>query len=686
MSENIQKRIDKLREQVRYHAHRYYDLDDPLITDSEYDSLFQELLRLEELHPDLVTSDSPTQRVGGEPLAEFASVIHTHPMLSLENAFNEQDLHDFEERLKRFLKTDGIISYMAEPKLDGLAVELVYERGLLKTGATRGDGRTGEDITQNLKTIRSIPLRLTEQRNIKAPELLEVRGEAYLNLEGFKVLNEQRLAAGESVFANPRNAAAGSLRQLDSKITARRPLDFFAYGISDTGQIACVTQEELLRRLGKLGFRINPFTKLCHDISQVVAHFSHLQEIRHTLPYDIDGMVVKVNSFDLQNRLGSKARSPRWAIAAKFSATQATTILQNVEFQVGRTGAVTPVALLEPVNVGGVMVSRATLHNEGEIKRKDLMLGDHVLIQRAGDVIPEIVKPVLEKRNGSEKYIHMPENCPVCHHRLSLPEKEAITRCPNSHCPAQRLQLLIHFTSKAGMDIEGLGKKAMEQLYGNDIVKDIPDIYGLKVADLVHLEGWAEKSARNVVTAIQTSRETSMARFVGALGIRYVGEEVAGLLEEHYNGSLEILMQADEDELLEIEGIGPQTAKSIRDYFQDQSVRKMLSRLLDFGFIFTPVRRNGGISPFAGLVFLFTGTLAAMSRDEAKVRVKERGGKVASQISKKVTHVVAGVKPGSKLKKAQELGVKILTEQDFTELLKTGSDDNMKKNHQMTMF
>jgi len=685
MPEDIKKKIDKLREQINFHAHRYYDLDDPLISDSEYDSLFQELLRLEEQYPALATPDSPTQRVGGKPLAEFASVNHTYPMLSLENAFNEKDLQDFKERLKRFLKTEENISYMAEPKLDGLAVELVYEKGLLKIGSTRGNGRTGEDITQNLKTIRSVPLRLNKPKNMTVPELLEVRGEAYLTLEGFEVLNEQRLAAGEAIFANPRNAAAGSLRQLDSKITAQRPLDFFAYGISDTNQIACSTQAELLRQLDQFGFRINPLTKYCEDISQVIDHFTHLEEIRHTLPYDIDGMVVKVNSFELQNRLGNKARSPRWAIAAKFSAIQATTILQQVEFQVGRTGAITPVAILEPVNVGGVIVSRATLHNEGEIRRKGLMLGDHVLIQRAGDVIPEVVKPVTGKRSGSEKFIHMPENCPVCHHRLILPEKEAITRCPNSHCPAQRLRLLIHFTSKAGMDIEGLGKKAMEQLYNKDIVRDIPDIYGLKDADLVPLEGWAEKSARNAVEAIQASRQTPLARFISALGIRYVGEEVAGLLDEQYNSSLEALMQADENELLGIEGIGPQTARSIRDYFQDHEVRKMLARLLDFGFTFAPARKKHGGEPFAGLVFLFTGSLEAMSRDEAKVRVKEQGGKVASQASKKVTHVVAGEKPGSKLKKAQELGLKILTEKEFTELLGTGAD-NTNSNHQLSMF
>jgi len=684
MVEDIKKKIQELRKQINFHAHRYYELDDPLIADSEYDQLFQELLNLEELHPELITPDSPSERVGSKPLSEFKAVRHTHPMLSLENAFNETELLDFEERLQRFLKSENDLSYMAEPKLDGLAVERVYEKGLLTIGSTRGDGRTGEEITRNLKTIRSIPLRLAAPGNMQLPETLEVRGEAYLTLAGFQALNEQRLSAGETIFANPRNAAAGSLRQLDSRITAQRPLDFFAYGVSDTAQTPCSSQEELLDYLRQLGFEINPLTKFCRDISQVIEHFVLLQDIRPTLAYDIDGMVVKVNSFDLQQRLGSKARSPRWAIAAKFAATQATTILQKVEFQVGRTGAITPVALLKPVNVGGVVVSRATLHNEGEIKRKGLKIGDHVLVQRAGDVIPEIVKPVMEQRSGSEKTIRMPERCPVCKHRLILPEGEAITRCPNSHCPAQRLRLLIHYTSKAGMDIEGLGKKAMEQLFSQKLVQDIPDIYALQVADLVVLDGWAEKSAHNAVAAIEASRQTSLAKLLSGLGIRYVGEEVAGLLEEHYGGSLHELMQAGEEELLDIEGIGPQTAQSIKEYFQDSDVKKMVSRLMNFGFTIVSAPKSPGERPFAGLVFLFTGSLAEMSRDEAKVRVKERGAKVASQVSKKVTHVVVGDKPGSKLKKAQELGLTILTEKNFADLL--AGKDAFPNKQQLSIF
>lgn len=679
MMADFKKKIGKLREQINYHAHRYYVLDDPLIADSEYDRLFQELLKLEEMHPEEVTQDSPTQRVGSTPLAEFQSVPHIHPMLSLENSFNEEEILDFEARLKRFLKSENQLTYLAEPKLDGLAVELVYENGLLTTGSTRGDGRTGEEITRNLKTIHTIPLRLSPLSNIPVPATLAVRGEAYLALAGFKALNEQRLAAEESIFANPRNAAAGSLRQLDSRITAQRPLDFFAYGVGDTDQTPCDTQEELLEYLKKMGFKINPLTKFCHDISQVIDHFYHLQESRSTLPYDIDGMVIKVNSFKMQQRLGNKARSPRWAIAAKFAATQATTILKEIEFQVGRTGAVTPVAILEPVNIGGVVVSRATLHNEGEIKRKNLMIGDHVLIQRAGDVIPEIVKPIVELRDGKEEYFQMPATCPVCRHRLLLPEDEAISRCPNTHCPAQRLRLLIHYTSKAGMDIEGLGKKAMEQLFNEKLVYDIPDIYDLQVFDLARLEGWAEKSARKAVAAIEASCKTSLANLLSALGIRYVGEEVAGLLVEHYGGSLEKIMAAPKEELLDIEGIGPQTTQSIIDYFHDPDVQEMLSRLLSHGFTFTGAPKNSDKTPLAGRLFLFTGSLDHMSRSEAKVRVKELGGKVASQVTHKVTYVVAGKKPGSKLKKARDLGLTILTEKDFN-LMITGSRQMLSSN------
>ena len=521
MSKTVAERLTKLRELINDHAHRYYMLDDPLIADVEYDRLFQELLDLEGEHPELVTPDSPSQRVGGQPLSEFQQVEHTFPMLSLDNIIpdekkgSQEKLADFEERLQRFLKSAEAINYFVEPKLDGLAVEIVYRDGVMVLGSTRGDGRFGEDITVNLKTVPAIPLRLLSKNNNNQPDLLEVRGEVFISIGGFQALNEQRLAAGENLFANPRNAAAGSLRQLDSRITAQRPLDFFVYGISDPASIPVDNQADILGYLEQLGFKINPLAKSCASIGEVADQFDYLNTIRHDLDYEIDGMVVKVNSLALQRRLGATARSPRWAVAWKFPASQVTTRLNAVEFQVGRTGVVTPIAILEPVSVGGAMVSRATLHNEDNIKNKDLRIHDAVLIQRAGDVIPEVVKAIAEQRTGREEMIRMPEKCPACSRILvrekkkNKDEKEAATRCPNSsQCPAQRLRKLIHFTSKAGMDIEGLGKKIVEQLVTEGLLTDIPDIYDLQEEELAVLDGWGELSARNAVTAIAKSKET----------------------------------------------------------------------------------------------------------------------------------------------------------------------------------
>jgi DNA ligase (NAD+) len=664
--EQAARRLAKLREEIHYHAYRYYVLDDPVVSDAEYDRLFQELLTLEEEHPDLVTPDSPSQRVGGPPLPAFATVKHRLPMLSLENVFSPEELREFEERLKRYLATDEGFAYVAEPKLDGLAVELVYENGMLAQGSTRGDGRTGEDITQNLKTVPSIPLRLRADDDPIPPQL-EVRGEAYITLEGFEELNAQRESAGENLFANPRNAAAGSLRQLDPKITAHRPLAFFVYGVSDPDAIPCKSQSELLAYLGRLGFPINPHTQACPHLEAAIDHYQHLLEIRPTLSYDIDGVVVKVDAFDLQKRLGYKTRSPRWAIAFKFPATQATTRLMDIGFNVGRTGAVTPVALLDPVQVGGVTVSRATLHNEDEIKRKDLRLGDMVLVQRAGDVIPEVVKPIPERRQGNEQTIRMPTVCPECGHDLIRPAGEAVTRCPNPHCPAQRIQSLIHYAGKAGMDIEGLGQKVMEQLYTLRLVRDIPDLYTLKGEELARLEGWGEKSAQNAIAAIKKSKNATLTRFLTALGIRYVGEVTAQLLASRF-GSLKRLAAASEEEFLEVEGIGPQVATSLHQYFQDPEVQAMHARLKDLGLELAVPAAEANL-PLSGAVFLFTGGLSSFSRDEAKARVKERGGAVAGTISKKVTHVVVGDKPGSKLRKAQEMGLNILSEEEFRQLL-----------------
>ena len=665
----VRQRLQVLRQELHLHAHRYYVLDDPLLADAEYDRLFQELMTLEQQHPELITPDSPSQRVGGAPLSQFATVPHTVPMLSLENAFAADELVDFEERLFRFLQSRTPISYVTEPKLDGLAVELVYEDGRFALGATRGDGLIGEEVSQNLKTIPTIPLRLLSRNGEAVPKRLEVRGEVFIGLADFKRLNEERGRAGESLFANPRNAAAGSLRQLDPRITATRPLDFFVYGVSDPAALPCRNQHELLKHLGSLGFKVNPLVHFCHSIAEVISQFTDLQEQRSALAYDIDGMVVKVNDFALQERLGAKARSPRWAIAAKFPASQATTRLLAVEFGVGRTGAITPVAILEPVRIGGVTVSRATLHNEDELRRKGLMLGDTVLVQRAGDVIPEVVKPVPENRTGREQPIVMPTACPECGFALVRAGQEAITRCPNPDCPAQRVRALIHFTGKSGMDIEGLGKKAVQQLVSQGLIQDIPDIYRLKTETLAALDGWGGKSAENALHAVEASKNPTLAKFLAALGIRHVGEVTAQLLARHF-ASLARLLLAGEADFLQIEGIGEQVAASLVDYFQDPTVQEMLARIEALGVRVQEEKQDAEADgALAGRVFLFTGALAHLSRHEAKARIKELGGQVASGINRKVTHVVLGDSPGSKLTKARELGLTVITEDEFLRLV-----------------
>ena len=664
---DIEKRIKELRLLLQEHAHRYYTLDDPLISDGEYDLLFQELLDLEEEHPELIIPDSPSQRPGAPPLDKFKQVEHRIPMLSLENAFSPADLRAFEDRQLRFLNQDftsDSLSYMAEPKVDGLAVELVYEQGRLVEGSTRGDGSKGEDITGQLKTISSIPRQLHECSALR----LEVRGEVFMDREALIQLNHERLQSGEPLFANPRNAAAGSLRQLDPAVTAKRSLKFLAYGIADPGQTPCAGQSELLAWLATLGLPVSELARPCPSITEVISRFEQLAELRGALAYEIDGMVVKINNFNLQQRLGNKARAPRWAIACKFPAIQTTTRLIAVDFQVGRTGAVTPVALLEPAEVGGVTVSRATLHNRDEFERKDLRIGDIVLIQRAGDVIPEVVKAIAERRDGSEQPIVMPTSCPVCNHSLLKAAGEAVTRCVNPHCPAQRLRALIHFSSKAGLDIEGLGKKSMEQLFNLKLVRDIPDLFTLEHGQLAGLEGWGEKSADKVIAAIQAAKNPPLGKFLGALGIRFIGEVTASLLEQAFL-SLDTLMAASMDALLEIEGIGEQAARSICDYFSDPGVQEMFSRLRQAGVVPEAGRHAGGEQALSGKVILFTGTLTTLSRTEAKKLVKDHGGQIATTVTQKLTHLVAGEKAGSKLKKARELGKIILTEEEFLQMI-----------------
>ncbi|NOX25035.1 MAG: NAD-dependent DNA ligase LigA [Deltaproteobacteria bacterium] len=669
-----ERRLGFLRTEIDLHARRYYVLDDPLISDGEYDALFQELLTLERQFPDLVSDDSPSQRVGGAPLPEFVRIEHRSLMLSLENAFQQADMLDFEVRLRHFLHSEESFVYVAEPKMDGLAVELIYEDGILVTGATRGDGRIGEDITANIKTIPAIPLKLPALTVM--PPILEIRGEVYMPIHGLRDLNAQRREAGETIFANPRNAAAGSLRQLDPKICASRPLDFFCYALGNPEQTNCRSQHEALDLMRQLGFKVNPYIKLCRGIKEVADNFAYLLELRPRLPYDIDGMVVKVDSFDLQRRLGNKARSPRWAIAWKFKAAQATTRLLAIEFGVGRTGAITPVAVLEPINIGGAVVRRATLHNEDEIRRKDVRIGDLVLVQRAGDVIPEIVKPIVDSRTGAEQIIRLPAVCPACEEPLTRPVNEAVTRCLNPACRAQRVRALIHYTGKAGLDIDGLGKRAVQQLYDQGLLEDIPGIYALTIADLAPLDGWGQKSAENVVRAIAASLQTSLAKFLAALGIRYIGEGISQLLERHF-ADIEALQAASRDDFLAIDGIGEQAAGSLVRYFASPTALKMLAQLREAGLQLTaPLAAAGGL-PLANAVFVFTGTLS-ISRNEAKARVKELGGRVSSAISKKVTHVLCGIKAGSKEKKARELGLKIINEEEFMRLIAAGGPGSSK--------
>ncbi len=588
-------------------------------------------------------------------------------MLSLENAFSEEEARGFEARLQRFLRREEDFDYVVEPKMDGVAVNLVYDHGRLTIGATRGDGVRGENVTQNLKTVKSIPLRLQADR-VPAPAFLEVRGEVYIELEEFKKLNADREARGEPAFANPRNAAAGSLRQLDPAVTAGRPLKIYCYGVGETAGQQFANHWEALQTLKAWGLRVNPHIERHRGIAAAIAYHHRMEQQRHGLAYEIDGVVIKVNSLDLQSRLGMKTRSPRWALAYKFTATQATTRVLQIIVQVGRTGAVTPTAIMEPVEVGGVTVSRATLHNEDEVARKDVREGDWVLIQRAGDVIPEVVKVITGRRTGEEKPFRMPSTCPVCGTPLVRPPGEAVTRCPNPDCSAQLKRSIRHFAGKGAMDIDGLGEKIVEQLVETGLVQDVADLYRLQVDDLVPLERFAEKSAQNIVSAIQGSKAPSLGRFIYALGIRFVGEATANVLAQHFQ-TLEALQEATMEELLQVEGVGPQVAGSIREFCQNPKNRDLLQKLLASGLhLQSPEEPQA--TPLAGQTFVFTGGLQHFSREEAKSLVTALGGKVGSSVSAKTDYVVVGLEPGSKYAKARELGLKILDESGFEDLVR----------------
>jgi len=667
--DDARKRIEELRKAINYHNYLYYVLDSPEISDAQYDAMFRELEELERAYPEFVTPDSPTQRVGAPPLDKFATVEHAQPMLSLANAFTDEEAREFDERVRRFLQWSGTIEYVVEPKMDGVAVELVYINGSLTTGSTRGDGIRGEDVTQNIRTIKSIPLRLLEPQPPAPPipERVDVRGEVYMRIKDFLELNEKRRESGEPLFANPRNAAAGSLRQLDSSITAQRPLDMFAYGIGELRGVSFDTHWEVLQGLKAWGLKVNPLVKLCKGIDEAIDRYHELLEMRHELPYEADGAVLKVNSISLQRALGEISRSPRWAIAFKFPSKQETTVVRDIQVQVGRTGVLTPVAILEPVRVGGVQVSRATLHNQDEVERKDVRVGDTVIVQRAGEVIPEIVSVVIEKRPPGAKPFRMPEKCPVCGARVERLEGEVAHRCMGISCPAKLKESIIHFASKRAMDIDGMGEKLVDQLVEKGLVKSLDDIYRLTLENLASLERMAEKSASNVLEAIEKSKEIPLDRFYYALGIRHVGEHLARVLARHYPDP-RLLMDAKEEELEAIRDIGPKVARAVASFFREPQNRKVVEELFRLGV--RPVAPSTARpSPLQGKTVVFTGALSSMTRQETQALVERLGGRPASSVSRKTDIVVAGPGAGSKLREAQNLGIPVISEEEFLKMV-----------------
>jgi DNA ligase (NAD+) len=663
----IMSRIEQLRTMLNEHNYRYYVLDEPSIPDAEYDSLMQELKQLEAAHPEIITADSPTQRVGAAPLKEFPHVTHQVPMLSLENAFADEDIDAFQRRIQERLHSYHDITFTCEPKLDGLAVTMVYENGHLARAATRGDGTTGEDITINIRTLNDVPLRL---RGDKYPALLEVRGEVYMSKAGFEKLNQHARTHHEKTFVNPRNAAAGSLRQLDSKITAQRPLSIYCYGIgliSDDWQFT--SHYDMLMQLQAWGFRVSNLIERKINAKGCLEYYYQMMKKRESLPFEIDGVVYKVDDLALQQQLGFVSRAPRFAIAHKFPAQEQLTVLQDVEFQVGRTGALTPVARLQPVFVGGATVSNATLHNMDEIERKDIRIGDTVIVRRAGDVIPEVVAPVLDRRPADARLIKLPEACPVCQSEVYRSPDEAAARCMGGlYCPAQRKEAIRHFASRRAMDIEGLGERLVDQLVNLGWVHNVADVYHLELNQLAGMERMGLKSAQNILDALQKSKVTSLARFIYALGIRDVGEATAKNLADHYK-SLEQLMNASEDELQTVSDIGPIVAHSIHSFFHQPHNREVISRLLAAGIHWPQVKKAESL-PLQGKTYVLTGTLTQFSRDEAKAALEALGAKVAGSVSKNTTAVIAGAEAGSKLDKAQELGVAILDEAELVKLLK----------------
>ncbi|OIN95792.1 DNA ligase (NAD(+)) LigA [Candidatus Desantisbacteria bacterium CG1_02_38_46] len=666
--EDVKKKIEKLREEIRYHDYKYYVEDNPVISDAQYDKLMRQLQEFEEKYPGLVTPDSPTQRVSGKPLEKFGEVRHRIPMLSLANANSSEELTAFDSRIKRML---GIpmnrdrykdIEYVAELKFDGLAISLAYERGILVNGSTRGDGFTGEEVTNNLKTIRSIPLRLMTKPPLP---VIEVRGEVVMFTNDFKNLNREREKSGEPLFANPRNAAAGSVRQLDPSITAKRKLTMVSYGIGHSEGKTFSQHMEVLKYLKESGFMVNPNTSLCKSIQEAIGFCEKWEKKKESLSYNIDGIVIKVNNLDLQKRLGEVTRSPRWAIAYKFPAEQETTKIKDIIVQVGRTGALTPVAIMQPVEVGGVTVERATLHNEDEIKKKDVRVGDTVLIQRAGEVIPEVLKVIKEKRTGMEKPFVMPRHCPVCQADVYRPQGEVVSRCTGIACPAQIKERIKHWTSRNAMNIEGIGDAHIDEWVDSGLIKDPADLYFLKKEELLKFERMGDKLASNILNAIDKSRRTTLSRLIYAMGIRHAGEHIAEVLASHYD--LGELRKATKEDLQKIQEIGPTIAESIEVFFKQKETEVFLNKLENAGL---KISREKLISrKLEGKQFVLTGALSGFTRDEASKLIKQAGGRVTLSVSKNTDYVIAGTDSGSKYDKAKELHLKILNEEEFKKLI-----------------